>query len=130
MLLLRNSPNDNHPVISRIHLAVDRMRPCFALLISLAAASCASETSQPLDPDTVPLPRPAPKHTSTPTRPVSAAVTWQSVSEPLTAEQLNLDQAKCALSANLALRTSPELNYGDIFGQCMRAKGYRVRIRS
>ena len=105
------------------------MRPCFALLISLAAASCASET-QPLDPDTVPLPRPAPKHTSSPARTVLAAVTWQSVSEPLTAEQLNLDQAKCALSANLALRTSPELKFGAIFGQCMRAKGHRAQTRS
>jgi hypothetical protein len=105
------------------------MRPCFALLLFFAAASCANET-QPLDPDTVPLPRPAPKHTSPLTRPVSAAVTWESVSEPLTAEQLNLDQAKCALSANLALRSNPELKYSAIFGQCMRAKGYRAQIRS
>src|ERR1700745_835062 len=105
------------------------MRPYFALLLSLTAASCATEP-QPLDPDTVPLPRPVPKHTSIPPRPVSAAVTWRSVSEPIAAEQLDLDQAKCALSANLALRTNPELKYSAIFGQCMRAKGYRAQISS
>jgi hypothetical protein len=105
------------------------MRPCIALLIFLAAASCANDP-QPLDPDTLPLPRPAPKQTSTPTRSISGAVTWESVSEPITAEQLNLDQAKCALSADLSLRTTPELKYSATFDQCMRAKGYRVRIKS
>jgi len=105
------------------------MRPGYALLISLAAVSCASET-QPLDPDTVPLPRAAPKHASTSARPIPTMVKWQSVSEPLTAEQVNLDQAKCALSANLAIRTSPELKFNVIFARCMRAKGYRARTQS
>ena len=105
------------------------MRPGYALLISLAAVSCASET-QPLDPNTVPLPRAAPKHASTSARPISTMVKWQSVSEPLTAEQVNLDQAKCALSANLAIRTSPELKFNVIFARCMRAKGYRARTQS
>jgi hypothetical protein len=72
------------------------MRPCFALLISLASSLLRNETPQPLDPNAVPLPPAAPKQTSAPTRPVSAVVTWEGVSELL--------------------------KYRAIFDQCMRER--------
>jgi hypothetical protein len=106
-----------------------RARGCIApLIVSFTLAACGSETP-PLDPDSVPLPRPAPKSLAAPLpRPAPKSVTHQSIPwrhfpQPVSDEELKLDKAKCALAGQMATG-SPEMNFNLVFADCMRSKGY------
>ena len=102
------------------------------LIVSFTLAACASETP-PLDPESVPLPRPAPQSQSLVAprpRPAPKSLTqqsmpWRHLPQPVSDEELKLDQAKCALAGKMALSTgSPELKFNIVFADCMRSKGY------
>jgi hypothetical protein len=107
------------------------MRRCVApVIVSLTLAACASETP-PLDPESVPLPRPAPKSLAAPLpRPAPKSLTqqsvpWRHLPQPVSDEELKLDKARCSLAAKMALGAgSPEMKIYLIFADCMRSKGY------
>src|ERR1700686_2574104 len=107
------------------------MRRCVVpVIVSFTLAACASETP-PLDPEIVPLPRPAPKSIAAPLpRPApksltQQAVPWRHLPQPVSEVELKLDKAKCALAAKMALGAgSPEMKFNLVFADCMRSKGY------
>ena len=107
------------------------MRGCVApLIVSFTLAACASETP-PLDPESVPLPRPAPKSLAAPlprSAPKSLTqqpIPWRHLPQPVSDEELKLDKAKCALAGKMASSTgSPEMKFNLVFADCMRSKGY------
>jgi hypothetical protein len=108
-----------------------RVRECVAqLIVSFTLAACASETP-PLDPESVPLPRPAPKSLVAPLpRPAPKSLTqqsvpWRHLPQPVSDEELKLDKAKCALAGKMASSTGPpEMKFNLVFADCMRSKGY------
>jgi hypothetical protein len=108
-----------------------RVRGFFApLIVTITLAACASETP-PLDPESVPLPRPAPKSFVSPLpRPAPRSVTqqsipWRHLPQPVNDEELKLDKAKCALAGKMASSPgSPEMKLNFVFADCMRSKGY------
>lgn len=107
------------------------MRRCVApVIVSLILASCAPETP-PLDPEIVPLPRPAPKSLAAPLpRPAPKSLTqqsvpWRHLPQPVSDEELKLDQARCSLAAKMALGAGlTEMKFNLVFADCMRSKGY------
>jgi hypothetical protein len=119
------------------------MRVCgcvASLVVTIALAACASETP-PLDAESVPLPRPAPKSVVTLQRsspksvvtpprvsPKSLAqqsLAWRHFPRPVSDEELKLDQAKCGLAAKMASSSaSLEMNPKRAFADCMRSRGY------
>ena len=119
------------------------MHRCVApVIVSLTLAACASETP-PLDPEIVPLPRPAPKSLAAPParpgpkslaaplpRPAPKSlsqqpVPWRHLPQPVSDEELKLDQARCSLAAKMALGAgSTEMKFNLVFADCMRSKGY------
>jgi hypothetical protein len=108
-----------------------RVRGCVApLIVSFALAACGSETP-PRDPESVPLPRPAPKSLaaplprSAPQSLIRQSITWRHLLQPVSDEELKLDKAKCALAGKMASSTgSPKLKFNLVFADCMRSKGY------
>ena len=108
-----------------------RVRGCVApLIVSLTLAACGSETPK-LDPESVPLPRPAPKSLVAPLPRVAPksltqqSVPWRHLPQPVSEEELKLDRAKCALASKMATSTgSPEMTFNLVFADCMRSKGY------
>jgi hypothetical protein len=102
-----------------------------ALLIgALTLAACASE-APPLDPESVPLPRPAPKSIvslprPTPKPPAEQSVSWLHLPRPVSDEELKLDKAKCAMAAKMASRgVSTATKSNLIFADCMHSRGYK-----
>ena len=99
------------------------------VIVSLTLAACASETP-PLDPEMVPLPRPAPKSLAAPlprAAPRALNQPWRHIPQPVSDEELKLDKARCSLAAKMALGAgSPELNFNLVFADCMRSKGYEA----
>jgi hypothetical protein len=87
------------------------------LIVSFTLAACGSETP-PLDPVSVPLPRPAPKS-------VTQQSIWRHLPQPVSDEELKLDKAKCTLASKMASSTGPlETKFNLVFADCMRSKGY------
>jgi hypothetical protein len=107
------------------------MRGCVVpLIVSFTLAACGAETP-PLDPDSVPLPRPPPKSLVAPLPRVAPksltqqSVPWRHLPQPVSEEELKLDRAKCALAGKMATNTgSPEMTFNLVFADCMRSKGY------
>ena len=119
------------------------MRVCgcvASLVVTIALAACASE-APPLDAESVPLPRPAPKSVVTLQRssPKSVVIlprpspksltqhplAWRHFPRPVSDEELKLDEAKCGLTAKMASSSvSPEMNPQRVFADCMRSRGY------
>ena len=100
-----------------------RARGCVPLIVFITLAACASETP-PLDPESVPLPRPAPQSQSlvaplprpAPKSLTQQSIPWRHLPQPVSDEEPNLDQAKCALAGKLASSTgSPELKFNLVF---------------
>ena len=107
-----------------------RVCRCVApLIVTMILAACASE-APPLDAETVPLPRPAPKVTVAMPRPspkslTQPSVSWRHLPRPVSDEELKLDKAKCAMAAKMASRNvSPETKSNVAFADCMRSRGY------
>ena len=104
----------------------------FAVVLfgGVALAACGSggfslEDAVPLQPDSVPLPRPAPKFTAAPVSP-----TWRHVLEPVSAQQLDQDKAKCTKAAHSTPGIgSPEIKFYLAFTNCMHAEGYEAVSR-
>ena len=66
-----------------------------------------------------PLPRPAPKSLT------QQSVPWRHLPQPVSDEELKLDQARCSLAAKMALGAgSTEMKFNLVFADCMRSKGY------
>jgi hypothetical protein len=97
------------------------------LVAGLAVAACGSggfslEDAVALPSDSVPLPRPAPKFAAAPVAP-----TWRHVPEPVSAQQLDQDKAKCTKLAHSTPGIgSPEMKFYLAFTNCMRAEGYEA----
>jgi len=98
-----------------------------ALIGGLAVAACGSGGISLQDavppPDSVPLPRPAPK--------VSMAAAddlpWPHHPEPVDTRQFKLDKAKCTNEGNSAPGSgSPEVKFYLVFTNCMHSQGYEV----
>ena len=111
-------------------VALMRARMCCPLIVSLTLAACSSETP-PLDPESVPLPRPAPKSiVALLSRPAPKSLTqqsipWRHLPQPVSEEELKLDKATCALAGKMTSSTgSPEMKFNLVFADCMRSKGY------
>jgi hypothetical protein len=100
------------------------------LIAGLALTACASDGASlgdapPLPSDTVPLPRPAPKFSSS--EPAPVIPTWHHVPEPVNAQQLDQDKAKCTKAANSAPGVgSAEVKFYLAFTSCMRSEGYQA----
>jgi hypothetical protein len=98
------------------------------LFAGLAVAACGSggfslEDTAALPFDSVPLPRPAPKFSAA----APIAPTWQHVPEPVSAQQLDQDRAKCTKMARSTPGIgSPELKFYLAFTNCMRGEGYEA----
>jgi len=97
----------------------------------LMAASCGSDGALldsvvPLPPDSVPLPRPAPRASAASIRSAAPAQTsWRHVPEPVSAQQFNQDKAKCTNVANATPGSgSPEIKFYLAFTNCMHSEGY------
>src|SRR5271166_530282 len=97
------------------------------LIAGLAVAACGSggfslEDAVPLPSDSVPLPRPAPKFAAAPVAP-----SWRHVPEPVSAQQLDQDKAKCTKMAHSTPGLgSPEMKFYLAFTNCMHAEGYEA----
>jgi hypothetical protein len=97
------------------------------LIGGLALAGCVSDGASPgetvsLLPESVPLPRPAPKLAAAPD-----VATWRHLPEPVSAQQFNQDKTKCTKAANSAPGAgSPEVKFYLVFTNCMRSEGYQV----
>lgn len=109
-----------------------RFRGFTVILIGgLALAACASDGASlgdatPLPSGSVPLPRPAPKMTSS-TEPSPVIPTWHHVPEAVSAQQFDQDKAKCTKAANSAPGVgSPEVKFYLAFTSCMRSGGYQA----
>jgi hypothetical protein len=108
-----------------------RVRGCVApLIVAVTLAACASET-QPLDPDSVPLPQPAPKSLvaplsrAAPKSLTQQSIPWRHLPQPVSDEELKLDNAKCTLAGKMVSSTGPpEMKFNLVFADCMRSKGY------
>jgi hypothetical protein len=108
-----------------------RFRGFLVILIAgLALAACASDGASlgdatPLPSDSVPLPRPAPKFSSSASSPVMP--TWHHVPEPVSAQQFDQDKAECTNAANSAPGVgSAEVKFYLAFTSCMRSEGYQA----
>jgi hypothetical protein len=97
------------------------------LTVGLAVAACGSGAASlqdvtPLPTDAVPVPRPAPKFSATPSMPA-----WRHFPESVTAQQFNQDKAKCTEVASSAPGVgSPELKFYLSFTSCMHSEGYEA----
>jgi hypothetical protein len=108
-----------------------RVRGCVApLVVAVTLAACESETP-PLDPESVPLPRPAPRSLVAPLPRAAPkfltqqSLPWRHLPQPVSDEELKLDKAKCALAGKMASSTGPpEMKFNLVFADCMRSKGY------
>jgi hypothetical protein len=107
-----------------------RFREFAVILIGgLALAACASDAASlvdatPLPSGSVPLPRPAPKLSSSAPSPVIP--TWHHVPEPVSAQQFDQDKAMCTKAANSAPGVgSAEVKFYLAFTGCMRSEGYQ-----
>ena len=101
------------------------------LIGGLALAACASDggaspgDAPPLPSNSVPLPRPAPKFSSSAPSPVIP--TWHHIPEPVSAQQFDQDKAKCTKEANNAPGVgSAEVKFYLAFTSCMRSEGYQA----
>jgi hypothetical protein len=100
------------------------------LIGDLTLAACASDGSTlgdatPSPSNSVPLPRPAPKLSSS--APSSVMPTWRHVPEPVSAQQFDQDKAKCTKAANSAPGVgSTEVKFYLAFTSCMRSGGYQA----
>ena len=100
-----------------------------SLIVSVMLAACASE-APPIEQESVPLPRPAPRSlVAAPPRPPPKSLTQQPLSwrhrpQPLSDEELKLDKAKCALAAKMASKTGSPEKSNLVFAECMRSRGY------
>ena len=108
-----------------------RLRGFVTTLVGcLALAACGSDATflgdaVPLPPDTVPLPRPAPKFSAAPVLP-----TWQHLPESVSSQQFSEDKAKCAKVANATPGVgSPEIKFYLAFTNCMHSEGYEASSR-
>src|SRR5215469_4950243 len=97
-----------------------------ALIGGLAVAACGSGAISLQDvvppPDSVPLPRSAPKALM-----AAADLPWPHHPEPVDARQFKLDKAKCTNEGNSAPGSgSPEVKFYLVFTNCMHSQGYEV----
>jgi hypothetical protein len=107
-----------------------RLRGLIVILVSaLALAACGSD-AVPLPPDSVPLPRPAPKLAAAVTRsPAPTLPAWHHLPEPVSAQQFDQDKAKCTKVANATPGVgSPEIKFYLAFTDCMHSEGYEASL--
>ena len=101
----------------------------------LMAAACGSdgvllENTVSLPPDSVPLPRAAPRVWAASSRSETPAQTgWRHLPEPVNAQQFNEDKAKCTKVANASPGAgSPEIKFYLAFTNCMHSQGYQTSL--
>jgi hypothetical protein len=101
----------------------------------LMVAACGSDgalldSALPLPPDSVPLPRPAPRASAASIHSAAPVETkWRHVPEPVSAQQFNQDKAKCTNVANASPGSgSPEIKFYLAFTNCMQSQGYQISL--
>jgi hypothetical protein len=113
-----------------------RLRMLIVILVgALALTACGSDATWlgdavPLPPDSVPLPRPAPKLAAAATRsPAPTLPAWHHLPEPVSAQQFDQDKAKCTKVANATPGVgSPEIKFYLAFTDCMHSEGYEASL--
>jgi hypothetical protein len=98
--------------------------------ILAACGSGGALDTLPLPPDSVPLPRAAPKFSASPIRSAApTAPSWRHLPEPVSAQQFDQDKAKCTNVANATPGIgSPEIKFYLAFTNCMHSEGYEASL--